>query len=622
MKLNVQQLAAACLDVAYLERLAANPELAPPRRLTKASDPAASGTLFHDIVHRFLGRLTDPKHSASARSISDADAIWKALHAEADPDLQSLLGEGKVPEAARLIEALRAFAHRLVDIGISATGQPPDWRQLFAGEEFAISNVPLGSGPQRILVSGRLDALRRRRDGGLEIVDYKLSKGGRLQADLIQMAIYARLLKGQGKVVATGAVLEYYEPDLHAIPVAAEELERVFEQLVQPTIDRLLGRPVGTAQHAAALAGPAIRATPTAATARDAAAPLNEVARQIETCFASFKLPTEVLGWQEAPQLVRYRLTPGEGVKVVSLANRAEDLRVKLGCPLTPIIDGAPGFVTVDVPKRKPDSVSWESVRESRELSEHPTPLAFPVGVGVDGKLLLADLADPNTCHALVAGATGSGKSEWLKSAIASLCDRTPPESLQLSLIDPKMVTFSPLNGSPFLSCPVLTSLPDAVACLESAVEEMEHRYAWLARAGLENLSQAAVADRASRPWQVIVFDEFADLILGAKEQRRDFEQLVSRIAGKGRAAGIHLVLATQRPDKTVVTGLIKANLPLKVCLRVATAVNSQIVLDQSGAESLLGRGDLLCHRGLGVERAQGAYIAPDLLRAVMSRRR
>jgi S-DNA-T family DNA segregation ATPase FtsK/SpoIIIE len=335
-------------------------------------------------------------------------------------------------------------------------------------------------------------------------------------------------------------------------------------------------------------------------------------AGKIEHTYATFRLKVKVLGCQVGPQLVRHYVLPGEGVKVVSLANRAEDLQVALASPLPPLIQAAPGFVTIDFPREQTEAVFladlWQAVKK-----EAPR-LQFPIGVQVDGRPLHADFAKPNTCHALVAGAAGSGKSEFLKSMVATLVHRNSPETVRLVLIDPKAVTFTALAECRHLLGPIMTDLGETLAFLEEAVSEMESRYRKLAAAGHENLAHRG-AD-AAMPYWLIVFDEFADLIVSGKKEKQAFETLVTRLAQKGRAAGIHLVLATQRPDRNIVSGLLKANLPLKVCLRVTSAVNSQIVLDAPGAEKLVGHGDLLCDgAGPGPIRAQSPYIRPEELR-------
>jgi len=238
------------------------------------------------------------------------------------------------------------------------------------------------------------------------------------------------------------------------------------------------------------------------------------------------------------------------------------------------------------------------------------------VGVGVDNNLLVADFADPNMCHGLVAGVAGSGKSEFLKSMVAALIRRSKPDDLKLTIIDPKILTFGSLSaGLPHLSEPVITDVNAAIPCLNEAVADMTARYKTMARENFENLSLRFKAGKTDIPYRVIVFDEFADLILSGTDAKKEFERLVARIAQMGRAAGIHLMLTTQRPDKNVVTGLIKANLPLKICMRVVNSTNSNIVLDQTGGEKLLGRGDLLCDRGKGIERAQSPYVTQEELR-------
>ncbi len=161
---------------------------------------------------------------------------------------------------------------------------------------------------------------------------------------------------------------------------------------------------------------------------------------------------------------------------------------------------------------------------------------------------------------------------------------------------------------------PVIHDVTEAIACLEKAVHEMENRYKQLAEEGFKDLGSRIKAGRKDIPFYIILFDEFADLVLQGKKEKEAFEKLVARLAAKGRAAGIHLVLATQRPDRNIVTGIVKANLPLKICMKVTTATNSKIILDHAGGELLLGRGDLLCDRGKGIERAQSLYISQDEL--------
>jgi S-DNA-T family DNA segregation ATPase FtsK/SpoIIIE len=310
-------------------------------------------------------------------------------------------------------------------------------------------------------------------------------------------------------------------------------------------------------------------------------------------------------------------------IKVSSLANRAQDLQIPLSLAQPPLIKAGKGFVILDLPRPEPKPCFLKEALAGNLGHALRNTVAFPVGIDVEGVPVVADFADPNTCHTLVAGSTGSGKSEWLKALVASMLLRSTPQNVQIALIDPKILTFAGVEGSPYLWRPVATTLAEAMAILRDAVAEMDARYQMLAREGFVNLGERIKARKADLPFLVLVFDEFADLILAGRDDKKDFESLVARIAGKGRAAGIHLVLATQRPDRAVVTGLIKSNLPLKVCLKVANAVNAQIVLDEPGAESLFGKGDLLCDLGRGLVRAQGLFIPqPEFLAALRPARR
>ena len=207
---------------------------------------------------------------------------------------------------------------------------------------------------------------------------------------------------------------------------------------------------------------------------------------------------------------------------------------------------------------------------------------------------------------------SGSGKSEFLKTVIATLAARNSPDQLQLSLIDPKRLTLGMVHDSPYLAGPVIFSLEEALLCLANAAEEMERRHEVLLREGFTKLSDRFAAGKKDIPFRILLFDEFADLVHSGKEGKKEFERLVVQISAKGRAAGVHLLVATQRPDRETVSGLLKANLHLKICFRVTNAINSNIVLDQHGAENLLGRGDFLCDRGKGLERGQASLISQE----------
>jgi S-DNA-T family DNA segregation ATPase FtsK/SpoIIIE len=497
---------------------------------------------------------------------------------------------------------MRNFCARLIDLKRRTT-RFENWQDLFVGAEQELAQVPLPIGDSVVDVRARVDAIRIHPKRHLEVVDYKLSQGHEQKADLVQLAIYAHLLPIWRPGCEFCGTLEYYLPEFSEVHVSRADLSDIFSGMVAPVLLEMFA--------------PKLKVMPTASTVgtgRD----LNALGRATVEAFRGFNLGVEVSSVVEGPQLVRLRLTPAPGVKVSSLANRAEDLQIPLSLVEPPLIKAGKGFVILDLPRPEPKPCLLKETFARGLASALKSAVAFPIGIGVEGDPVVADFADPNTCHALVAGSTGSGKSEWLKALVASMLLRSTPENVQIALIDPKILTFAGVEGSPYLWRPVATTLADALAVLRDAVAEMDARYHVLARGGFVNLGERFKAGKSDLPFLVLIFDEFADLILAGREDKKEFESLVARIAGKGRAAGIHLVLATQRPDRAVVTGLIKANLPLKVCLKVANAVNSQIVLDEPGAESLFGKGDLLCDLGKGLVRAQGLFIAqPEFLAAL-----
>jgi S-DNA-T family DNA segregation ATPase FtsK/SpoIIIE len=596
--ITVSQLKCACVDRGWRRRWLRG-ENPPTMRFGATGAFPVQGQLFHQLAEQFTEWLE--KTPSVAVGLTDAHSLWTRLYDEfAKERLDELTAAGKVPSAYHLSQALRAFCGHLVELR-NQTARFVTWADIYLTREYRMDRVRLALGDGALFISGRPDAVRLH-PGGVEVVDYKLSRGGNLKHDLIQLAIYARLLRVMKPGLVFNGVLEFYEPALHVMPVTAAELDALFEEVVQPIMQELVGNPA-----AAPVAAPAVRTHPVEQPSPEA------TAAAIETCYAHFKLPVQILGSEDAPQLIRYRVQPAHGVKVVSLANRSEDLQVALKLAQPPLIQAGPGFVTIDVPKPEASIVHWRDVMA--RMNVDAGPVAFPIGVGIDNSLLVADLAEANTCHALVAGASGSGKSEFLKCMLASLMSRQSPQTLSLTLIDPKFLTFGGLKSARHLTGPVITDLGAAIACLESAVDDMEDRYQKLAAGGFENLAQRGANE--SIPYRVIVCDEFGDLALREKREKEHFESLVARLAQKGRAAGIHLVLATQRPDRKIVTGLIKSNLPLKICLRVTTSVNSGIVIDQPGAETLLGRGDLLCDRGHGIERAQSPFISQEELRAL-----
>jgi hypothetical protein len=332
----------------------------------------------------------------------------------------------------------------------------------------------------------------------------------------------------------------------------------------------------------------------------------NKLLRAVADKLIEFGQKVEPLGVEVGPTFVRLRLKPLGKTSVGRVRNHAKDLRSHIpAIASVPVISDQPGYISVDVQRPDRQTVRLEECLDSAPTDVNGQP-AFPVGVDVTGKPYWLNLADHSTCHLLTAGTTGSGKSEFLKAMLAGLAARLSPLDLRFILVDPKHVTFNLPKSSPYLLHPVAHTVDEAMPLVQGCFAETERRYALLEQRGLEHVGQLTGKD--ALPRIVIVFDEFADL-MAEPENRKELESSLKRIGALARAAGIHLVLATQRPDKDVVTPLLKANLPARVCLRVDGERNSKIILDEEGGENLLGHGDLFWKHGGGLIRLQGAYV-------------
>lgn len=601
--ITVSELKCACLDPEW-RRQWLNGEK-PSSLLLNQDKTPVYGNKFHQIVEKFVDRLIKDKTHRMAKA--DELILWQDMYERfAEKVLSELLESGKVEASYHLSQCLKSFCHRLIELR-DRTPSFQTWQDIFVTKEYLIKDIKFQFQNKIIFVTGQIDAVRTHPTYGLEIVDYKLSHGDHTIHDLLQIAIYSKLLHLTKPGLKFHGTLEYYEPQVHETPVTISEMEEIFDSMVLPVLEQLASD-IGSSKNFGITKEKS--SNPSKA---------DRFSQKIIDTYESFKLKVEIIDKHEAPQVIRYKIKPAAGVKVVSLVNRAEDLQVALSLKYRPIIEPAKGCVTIDIPKDQPDTVSWKDIVKHPTYTNHPSVVSFPIGIGIDNDLIIGDLADPNMCHVLIGGAPGSGKSEFLKTLVASLIFKNinshhSQKTLRLTLIDPKLLTFGSLTTCSYLAVPVVTNITSAISRLQRAVSEMEQRYFRLNEEGFENLSDRFKSGKTDIPFEVIIFDEFSDLVLSGKEEKKIFETLVVKLSSKGRAAGIHLVLTTQRPDSKIVTGLIKANLPLKICLRVTTSVNSQIILDQTGGESLMGRGDLLCDRGKGIERAQAPYIPHEEL--------
>ncbi len=319
---------------------------------------------------------------------------------------------------------------------------------------------------------------------------------------------------------------------------------------------------------------------------------VNGNAQTIRETFANFNIEVEVEGANIGPRVTQYTLKPPSGTKLTKMTALESNLALDLAAHSIRMEAPIPGkrAVGVEVPNVKPAIVRLSSLVQSREWADVSGPLGFAIGKDIAGNAVVADLA--KMPHLLVAGQTGSGKSVMINDILTSLLYRNSPADLKLILVDPKQVELTPYNDIPHLLTPVINEPEKCISALKWAVAEMERRLKAMAEAGKRNIAEYNnLKKEEGMPYIVIVIDELADLMMMAA---RDVEALIVRLAQKARAAGIHLVLATQRPSVDVITGLIKANVPARIAFTVASQVDSRTIIDQMGAEKLLGRGDML----------------------------
>lgn len=341
-------------------------------------------------------------------------------------------------------------------------------------------------------------------------------------------------------------------------------------------------------------------------------------AKILEETLESFKIKAKVVHAANGPAVTRYEIEPAPGVKVSKIVNLADDLALKLASPGVRIEAPIPGkaAVGIEVPNKTLSSVHLREVLDGGDFGKVKSKLAVGLGMDIGGKAIIADLA--KMPHLLVAGATGSGKSVCINTLIASILFKAEPDEVKFILIDPKMVELSSYNGIPHLMVPVVTDAKKAALVLNWAVQEMEKRYQIFADNGVRDMRRYnEFSGGDSMCAIVIIIDELADLMMVAPA---DVEDAICRLAQKARAAGIHLVLATQRPSVDVITGIIKANVPSRISFSVSSQIDSRTILDMSGAEKLLGKGDMLYYP-VGASkplRVQGAFISDDEVEALI----
>ena len=357
-------------------------------------------------------------------------------------------------------------------------------------------------------------------------------------------------------------------------------------------------------------------------TLKGGAKALTETATRLQKTLYSFGVSAKVENVSVGPAITRYELKPAEGVRVSKIANLADDIALNLAAETIRIEAPIPGkqAVGIEVPNKEKEVVHFREVLDSPEFKQNKSKLTIALGKDVAGNVQLADIA--KMPHVLIAGSTGSGKSVCINTIITSIIYNAKPSEVKFVMVDPKVVELSVYNGIPHLLIPVVTDPRKAAGALAWAVQEMDDRYNKFASKGVRDLKGYNKAiekenEAGKLPQIVIIIDELADLMMVAKN---DVEDAICRLAQKARAAGMHLVIATQRPSVDVITGLIKANVPSRIAFAVSSQVDSRTILDSVGAEKLLGKGDMLFFPSGAPKpsRIQGAFVTDDEVEKVV----
>lgn len=621
------------------------------------------GATFHRIVEGLSRVSSAPPsgvaelpHGAPRDAIEAALGEWllDALITELDADANYASMPAEVDDLA---EALRELSRHLTERARRFSEPPARALEqlLHAGEQEIEATLDDG-GP---LVSGRLDALYQDPAGRLDVIEYKLTDEANDELDRAQVALYRQLLRRARGIEARPIVLRF-SPTLREVGMTEEASDAFLASRVLPVVRSMaewagdLGLAPATRREDLCATCPVAAECRTLFPARVPARddPPTAGARPRPGLESGLTEPPPAappsaaaddrLGHEEATRLRDLILVElgREGARATSprppvvgptlylidvsrprgtvrhLDRAAEDVRHRLAAEhgVDADYEKAGGHRRFIVKRPKPRAVFLAPLLIARQEFLAARPGRFVVGQCPDGEILCGDFSDSSTPHLLVAGQSGSGKSVLLQSLIASLVQYHPPSSIRFTLVDPKRVTF---NGAAFkvavsahLDGPVRSDVEEVLPVLEQLIDAMEERYRLFEAAGVQDISEfneeASAAERLER--RLLVIDEFQDLITD-KVTTQAFFAAVRRLGAKARAAGLHLVLATQRPDRDVVPPIVKANLGGKVALQVASKINSRIILDEGGAERLLGKGDLLANLGRGLVRAQAPLL-------------
>jgi len=647
-----------CPRLFYLgERFGAKTVFQPPET------PKGIGKAFHDLSVAFVRLVQQEPYFrelfAPEAATLDADAIAQTMQTlfyeqVFYPYLQRAIGQNPAQSAAllQLWQGLRQLIQQGAQLLIRNRYHcsPADlFDKTFLAQESPVQCwVTLPNGSQQ-LVRGSFDSLVYDFEyHRLCVVEYKTYPSFDPAAQLAQVAFYSVMLKEQIGVPIDSALYRVL-PDWEELSFTWEQIGPAMQELLPPRLEQMQqwlawepgqpDPPPPTPQTGhfcpicpqytrcqTLFAGEAVvevqldeqkptrlaKLPQSVLTEEPEPSPPTEpdvMGDRLVEILQSFGLAVQYAGEAVGPAFVRVRLKPAPGVKVSSILRLSHDLRVQLGLTYPPLIAPQAGYVSVDLPRPNRHTARFEDYVSTNQSQLHES-VQIAIGVDLDGKLIEADLSDPNTCHFLIGGTTGSGKSEFLRSLLLSLIVRHSPDQLQIVLVDPKRVTFPEFEQMPWLLAPVVKEGDRAIQIMHELVDEMESRYQRFEVSGCNDLRtyNARFRDRALHRI-VCIFDEYADF-MAEKDTRSALELSIKRLGAMARAAGIHLIIATQRPEARVVTPLIRSNLPGRVALRTASEADSMIILGgkETAAAALLGKGDLLYQSGSALLRLQSLF--------------
>lgn len=466
-------------------------------------------------------------------------------------------------------------------------------------------------------LTGVADALVRRPDGAWCVVELKLGETAP-EADLAQSCLYHQMqlvnTPGTEHRERSALTLVHFGPTRRETLYGAADLREPQQKLIELigalTQSRDVAQPTGDKTRTP---DPLLTREPIPDPAPVDAQRVEQLGKDLVRAFSQYSVSVQLDGAPLiGPTFIRYPLRLGRGVRVSQATRLTEEIQVALHLDEPPFIGTMQGGVVVDVQRPDRRFVSFASVRNQfPQLDPRLGSSSAPIGVNLAGKLEFVDFSNPASPHLLVAGTTASGKSEWIIAALAGLMASNTSETLQFALIDPKRNAFLWMQDSPFLWRPIVFNEAETVIRLfEDLVDEMERRYSLFQ--GDDSLATYRLRTGEPLPRIVCVCDEYFDLIAGSNEMRREIERQITRLGAKARAAGIHLILATQQPSRRVISGVLDVNLPARVALKTSQAIESRMMLGESGAECLLGKGDLLFKDIGRPRRFQAIYLSPE----------